>query len=373
MFVQKNLNLPRRATSAVLHTRAWTTGKPEYNENNHPIPQGSIVGVHNGWVSNAEDLWGLAVARNRQLAEVDSEVIFAMIAHGLEDSSITVPEALALIEGPAAVAWLDTEYPDHLMLARAYANPLHVAQTAGGSVVFASTEEAVIAGCRTAGLTIDKLRDIEEGNLLTVINGDITDVATFEPQPAKRGRKSWGSAYSWQDDAYEMYNPSTGVTSGGRPAKGSRLAQAVEAFEETVYVPYQNWIDRELFDPKFQPDLAEDVDGYYSIYEGGRESEIDSWFNNFRGTGEVCMENAERMHAFVRPGDDCEAVVGKDVLEGQVVAVPNSFPGGKFLLRLVLPKVGTAPAEVILVERGWWQFKSESAGHRAGTPVRISA
>lgn len=67
--------------SVIGHCRAPTKGTPHDNHNNHPIPSGSIVGVHNGGITNDEELWSkFKLSKNRR-GLVDSEIIFALIDH----------------------------------------------------------------------------------------------------------------------------------------------------------------------------------------------------------------------------------------------------------------------------------------------------
>src|SRR5258708_7551026 len=50
LFVKHRLCLPRNTRTWISHTRFATQGEPTFNENNHPILAGSVVGVHNGHV-----------------------------------------------------------------------------------------------------------------------------------------------------------------------------------------------------------------------------------------------------------------------------------------------------------------------------------
>ncbi len=379
-FVRKNLCIPRSQRSAILHTRAWTTGQPSFNGNNHPIPSGNIVGVHNGWVSNAYDLWDFAVSSKFRQAAVDSEVIFAMLAHA--EPGATTTELLGLLDGPAAVAWLDVDQPTKLFLSRVTSNPIHIAQTTCKSLVFASTVEAVIAGCREGGLEITHLRETAEGNLLTVVNGEVDNVDTFVVTPhSPRGRRN---SYSWDDD-YDFYDPKgTKITPKDDSAPSARVLQAAETFiggEDEVTEPFYNeWLDRELFSPLYDPEHKSDKD-YYETYETRREPSIDSWFQNYRGTGENCLKLAESMHTFIRPGDKVTTKIDDREYSGDVVHIPNSFPGGQYVLRITVPKLrqgfGEDPqkamrTECILLERGWWEFTSQSADHRIGRGLSVS-
>lgn len=56
------------------HTRWATVGKPANPRNNHPIVAGSVIGTHNGTITNADQVANSLGVQRR--AEVDSEVIF---------------------------------------------------------------------------------------------------------------------------------------------------------------------------------------------------------------------------------------------------------------------------------------------------------
>lgn len=42
--------------AVILHTRAATSGKPENNDNNHPLCAGNYIGVHNGIIDNHDEI-----------------------------------------------------------------------------------------------------------------------------------------------------------------------------------------------------------------------------------------------------------------------------------------------------------------------------
>lgn len=66
-----------RTSYLIGHSRAATNGTASNNKNNHPFVSGSIVGVHNGIISNDRQL---ASAEKLKLdGQCDSEVIFSII------------------------------------------------------------------------------------------------------------------------------------------------------------------------------------------------------------------------------------------------------------------------------------------------------
>lgn len=73
-FTERFIN--SETLNILVHTRAATQGSPHINDNNHPIATSRVVGVHNGWVNNDDQLF--AEHQLPRIAEVDSEVIFAL-------------------------------------------------------------------------------------------------------------------------------------------------------------------------------------------------------------------------------------------------------------------------------------------------------
>lgn len=215
----RGLSIPRRAQVAVLHTRFWTQGSPTNNDNNHPISTGGIVGVHNGAVWNDDELFYDMGINDRRKGAVDSEAIFATLAYGVEEYSeknrlTRVPDAktttdlLEVIEGPAAIAWLDNQDPaDVLHVSRIWQNPLVWGQTAAGSFVFASTEEALLRACLAARVELVHMEEMKDGQYARIKSGRVTDFADFIPgestfatsySPWRRHRSSY--VPSWEQD-----------------------------------------------------------------------------------------------------------------------------------------------------------------------------
>jgi glucosamine--fructose-6-phosphate aminotransferase (isomerizing) len=122
------------------HTRAATTGSPKVIDNNHPIYDPPLVGVHNGVIHNHMDLR----AKYGAVADVDSATILSMLNSKLSDSQTltrsiiakTMPEA----KGSWAIAIADTR-KDTLYLARNSGSPMQLTwQKRENLLWFASTE-----------------------------------------------------------------------------------------------------------------------------------------------------------------------------------------------------------------------------------------
>ncbi len=116
-------SLPRRLAGKVGigHTR-WATHGPATEENAHPqtSEDGRISVVHNGIIDNAASLRERLDAKGVKFtSETDTEVIAHLIARSeaptLEGAVLDV---LSRITGTYAIAVLDTQHPDRLVVAR---------------------------------------------------------------------------------------------------------------------------------------------------------------------------------------------------------------------------------------------------------------
>ncbi len=174
------LDLPPTATQALLHTRDFTKGRPEIDANNHPIRHGAVVGVHNGVISNDDELLARhGIGRWLPDMTVDSEVIFALMHERHNE-----PRILRQLHGTMAAAWLDERYPDTLFLARGVSRPLWIGRTRT-ETFFASTRRALTIVEAALGLRLDASQ-IREGRLLEVVDGRFARKRRFRPNRAYR-------------------------------------------------------------------------------------------------------------------------------------------------------------------------------------------
>ena len=163
-----DLSVPREVTTFIGHTRWATKGSPSNNDNNHPIDATGIVGIHNGCIYNDDNIFDM-IGRQHRIAQVDSEAIFALLARADLDTS----DILAMIEGSAAIAWLETENSRILHLARISSSPLIISHTENGSLFFASTQECISKASAKQGIKIVDSEVVKEGQYLQVLNGEI--------------------------------------------------------------------------------------------------------------------------------------------------------------------------------------------------------
>lgn len=180
--VAKHADLPASGLRTLVgHTRHATVGSPSNNDNNHPVHADGLVLVHNGRVDNAADLTALSGAD--PIAEVDSESLALLLAADLgADHPV---ELLELVEGVAAIAWIDGYEPGVLHLARLSTRPLTVGWTRKGDFVASSTRHSLRETARLSGVRIEGVDDIAEGVYLRVEAGVITEYRKFVPRHPK--------------------------------------------------------------------------------------------------------------------------------------------------------------------------------------------
>src|SRR6266496_2844529 len=118
----ERVSVPAEANQLLVHVRDYTKGHPSISANNHPVRHGPIVGIHNGIITNDDELLAPhSCARAEPEMTVDSEAIFALAAHSGNDA-----RALEQLTGSFAAAWLDERVPDTLFVARGAGRPLWI-------------------------------------------------------------------------------------------------------------------------------------------------------------------------------------------------------------------------------------------------------
>jgi glucosamine 6-phosphate synthetase-like amidotransferase/phosphosugar isomerase protein len=174
------IQVPAKASQALLHVRDYTKGHPDVEANNHPIRHGLVVGVHNGVIANDDELLArYGIERFRPEMTVDSEAIFALMSlHGHD------PRALGKLHGTMAAAWLDEGHPETLFLARGIRRPLWIGCT-GMDLFFASTRRALAIVEAALRVRLD-LREVREGRFVQVVAGQIVRTRRFRPDRSYR-------------------------------------------------------------------------------------------------------------------------------------------------------------------------------------------
>jgi len=168
------ISVPAEATQVLLHVRDYTKGHPSIAANNHPIRHEAVVGVHNGIIVNDDELLaGHACARAEDGMTVDSEAIFALVAHAMD------VKALEELKGSMATAWLDERVPNALFVARGVGRPLWIGY-GRREAFFASTRLALEIAERYVGIKLRK-REVAEGSVLVLEHGGVDRHHRFIP------------------------------------------------------------------------------------------------------------------------------------------------------------------------------------------------
>jgi glucosamine--fructose-6-phosphate aminotransferase (isomerizing) len=131
----------QRELAAIAHSRLVTNGTQEHNFNNQPCIKDGIVMVHNGIVTNVDELWARYQGRIERSYEVDTEVLAALFRLFLKEGMGPVEairRVFAEMEGAASVAILINDAQQVLLATNT--GSLYFIDDPGGSVVFASEE-----------------------------------------------------------------------------------------------------------------------------------------------------------------------------------------------------------------------------------------
>jgi len=171
----ERIDVPQAATELLVHVRDYTKGHPSIAANNHPVRHGPVVGIHNGIITNDDELLAPhSCARAEPRMTVDSEAIFAVAAHSRNDA-----RALEHLRGAMATGWLDEREPGVVFIARGSGRPLWIGEGRDG-VFFASTRVALEVLERYLALKLRK-RELREGRLLALEDGAVVRKERFRP------------------------------------------------------------------------------------------------------------------------------------------------------------------------------------------------
>jgi glucosamine 6-phosphate synthetase-like amidotransferase/phosphosugar isomerase protein len=171
----ERVSVPEDVDQLLVHVRDYTKGHPSIAANNHPVRHGPVVGIHNGIITNDDELLAPhACARAEPRMTVDSEAIFAVAAHSRNDA-----RALEHLRGAMATSWLDEREPGVVFVARGSGRPLWIGRGREG-VFFASTELALEVVERYLGIKLRK-RALGQGKLLALKDGAILRKERFQP------------------------------------------------------------------------------------------------------------------------------------------------------------------------------------------------
>lgn len=165
-----------KARWMVGHTRFATHGDPKDLRNDHPIPHGKIIGVHNGVLTNHEEILEIT-GREDPKTQVDSEAIFAAV------NKWGPTKGLRRIHGNMVSVFANRTEPEVLRIARTSGRQLTLGFTKKGNLIFASDEFALHK--LEPEIRFDHFTTISENRLLVVRDGKIINRYTFRKPPRK--------------------------------------------------------------------------------------------------------------------------------------------------------------------------------------------
>ena len=128
------------------HCRWKTKGSERNNDNNHPIVHGNIVGAHNGVIVNDDELFTIYSSKIKRRAEVDSEIIFALIDNFAEICTPThdaIMRTSALLSGSYSCSMVHKRHPHIVWLFR-NGNPCMILHYKKAGVIIWSSVDSYI-------------------------------------------------------------------------------------------------------------------------------------------------------------------------------------------------------------------------------------
>jgi glucosamine 6-phosphate synthetase-like amidotransferase/phosphosugar isomerase protein len=171
----ERVSVPDQANQLLVHVRDYTKGHPSIAANNHPVRHGPVIGIHNGIITNDDELLAPhSCARAEPRMTVDSEAIFALAAHSPNDA-----RALERLRGAMATGWLDEREPGVVFLARGSGRPMWLGEGRDG-VFFASTKLALEVVENYCDLRLRK-REVKAGMWFALRDGAVVRRERFRP------------------------------------------------------------------------------------------------------------------------------------------------------------------------------------------------
>lgn len=125
--------------SFIAHTRLVTNGLQNNNNNNQPVIRNPFIAIHNGIITNVEQIWEKYSHLERQY-EVDTEVVLALLDNFFKqhnDITRSLQQVYTIIQGTANLAIHSASAPI-LMLATNNGSLYYIHKPDDGYFVFAS-------------------------------------------------------------------------------------------------------------------------------------------------------------------------------------------------------------------------------------------
>ena len=194
----KLLDATANSNIGIAHTRWATHGKPS-KENAHPhIANDTIAIVHNGIIENYLDIKNKFLKNYKFLSDTDSEILAHLINHFSKDNEIldAVHLAMAEVQGSYALAVLDKNNPDKIIVAR-NGSPL---------LIGLGEEKNFIASDALALIEhTNRFVYLEDGDLATVSSEEVKIYDKNKKNIRRETKKSSLSLNSHSKDGYDHF------------------------------------------------------------------------------------------------------------------------------------------------------------------------
>jgi glucosamine 6-phosphate synthetase-like amidotransferase/phosphosugar isomerase protein len=169
-YVRFNGNQDQQLLSIIGHCRHKTKGTELNNKNNHPICYRNVIGVHNGVITNDDALFAKYRNTFKRNAQVDSEIIFALIDHfavTLQSIPQGIQKACKELSGSYACAMVHRYQPHILWLFKANSPCVIYHFKEKGLILFASLSNFItdLFSSNISGFSKHVLGDYEEISL----------------------------------------------------------------------------------------------------------------------------------------------------------------------------------------------------------------
>jgi glutamine phosphoribosylpyrophosphate amidotransferase len=184
--------------SMIGHTRARTKGTEYQNINNHPIVADRIIGVHNGIITNDDQLFHEFKEKIDRSGEVDSEIIFRLIDYYRKQGESIIRSVQLTCEhimGTYHCAFIDKENSRYVTLFHSSGNwapslMLYI-YTQLRAMIFASEEEIIKSAVKGHYPFIcdpTAKYKVEEGGVR--IDTEDGSMTFFDPKPERKSQAS---------------------------------------------------------------------------------------------------------------------------------------------------------------------------------------